>query len=69
MITIVNFGSSKTPLISEMVAACGKENVVVKWDEVSETHLKKSSGILFSGSPTMFTEADHKPYIEKFSFI
>jgi GMP synthase (glutamine-hydrolysing) len=69
MITIVNFGSSKTPLIAEMVSSCGKENRVVKWNEISENELKKSSALIFSGSPTMFTEADHQPYIEKYNFV
>lgn len=69
MITIVNFGSSKTPLIEEMVKSCGAKCVVLKWDECKKTDFKKSSGVIFSGSPTMFTEADHKPYIKKFSFL
>jgi GMP synthase (glutamine-hydrolysing) len=69
MISIVNFGSSKTPLIEEMVKSCGADCVVLKWDECKKTDFKKSKGIIFSGSPTMFTEANHKPYIKKFSFI
>ncbi|MBI3511205.1 MAG: gamma-glutamyl-gamma-aminobutyrate hydrolase family protein [Bacteroidetes bacterium] len=68
-ITLINFGSRKTPLIADMVSACGGECAMVKWDEVSESELKKSSGIIFSGSPAMFTEVDHAPYIEKFSFL
>lgn len=69
LITIVNFGSSKTPLIAEMVSACGAENEIVKWKDCVEKDFEKSAGIIFSGSPTMFSEADHEPYIEKFSFI
>jgi GMP synthase (glutamine-hydrolysing) len=69
MVTIVNFGSSKTPLIAEMVSACGADNKIVKWNECNSNDFQNSSGIIFSGSPTMFTEADHKPYIENFSFI
>ncbi len=69
MISIVNFGSSKTPLIAEMVASCGAQNEIVSWDECNETSFKKSAAIIFSGSPTMFTEADHRPYLEKFNFI
>ncbi|CAN5373616.1 GMP synthase subunit A [soil metagenome] len=69
MITIINFGSSKTPLISEMVSACGVENEIVKWNECSAADFENTSGIIFSGSPTMFTEADHAPYFENFSFI
>jgi GMP synthase (glutamine-hydrolysing) len=69
MITIVNFGSSKTPLISEMVTSCGKENRVVNWNECSIDELKKSSKIIFGGSPAMFTEIDHQPFIDKFNFV
>src|SRR5688572_14043371 len=69
MIAIVNFGSSKTPLIAEMVKACGAETKILKWQECSEADFKSAKGIIFSGSPTMFTEADHKPYVEKFSFV
>jgi GMP synthase (glutamine-hydrolysing) len=69
MIYIVNFGSSKTPLIAEMVHSCGAETTIVNWKDSSANDFKNSSGIIFSGSPTMFTEADHKPYIEKFSFV
>jgi GMP synthase (glutamine-hydrolysing) len=69
MIAIVNFGSSKTPLIAEMVNACGGETKILGWKECAEADFKNATGIIFSGSPTMFTEADHKPYVEKFSFV
>jgi GMP synthase (glutamine-hydrolysing) len=69
MIYIVNFGSTKTPLIKEMVKLCGVKCKVVKWKESKVVELKKSSGIIFTGSPTMFTEVSHNPYIKKFSFI
>jgi GMP synthase (glutamine-hydrolysing) len=68
-VAIVNFGSSKTPLIAEMAGSCGVETKIVKWNECAEEDFATSSGIIFSGSPVMFTEADHKPYIERFSFI
>jgi GMP synthase (glutamine-hydrolysing) len=69
MITIVDFGSSKTPLIAEMVSACDAENQIVKWKDCNPGYFSGSDGIIFSGSPVMFTETDHAPYIEKFSFI
>ncbi|MDQ3108267.1 MAG: gamma-glutamyl-gamma-aminobutyrate hydrolase family protein [Bacteroidota bacterium] len=69
MITIVNFGSSKTPLIAEMVSACGAENQIINWKDCNHGYFSGSDGIIFSGSPVMFTETDHAPYIEKFSFI
>src|SRR4051812_5070556 len=69
MIIIVHFGSSKTPFIAEMVSACGADNRIVKWKECTAADFTDATGIIFSGSPTMFTEADHAPYIEQFSFI
>lgn len=68
-ISIINFGSSKTPLIADMVRDCGSECTIVKWNEANEDELKKSNGIIFSGSPTMFTEADHAPYVSRYSFV
>lgn len=69
MVTIINFGSKKTPLIANVVASCGKENRIVNWDECAVDDLKSSTKLIFSGSPTMFTKADCGPYISKFSFI
>ena len=69
MIAIVNFGSRKTPLIGEMVNACGAETKILDWKNCTQADFKNIDGIIFSGSPTMFTEADHQPYVEKFSFV
>lgn len=69
MITIVNFGSSKTPFIVDMVRALGHDAQMVKWNESHPSDFKNVSGIIFSGSPTMFTETDPAPYFEKFDFI
>ncbi|HEU4716997.1 MAG TPA: gamma-glutamyl-gamma-aminobutyrate hydrolase family protein [Bacteroidia bacterium] len=69
MIAIIDFGSRKTPLIAEMVSACGKENALIGWNDFSLEKIASSSAIIFSGSPAMFTEADRTPYFEKFNFI
>ena len=52
-----------------MVVSCGAKCKVVKWKECKITDVKKASGIIFTGSPTMFTEVSANPYIKKFSFI
>jgi GMP synthase (glutamine-hydrolysing) len=69
MIRIIQFGSSKTPAIAEMVTACGFENEIVAWETASKEDLQKSSGIIFSGSPTFFTEVDHSPYFDHYDFV
>lgn len=69
MITIVNFGSSKTPFIADVVRSLGREATIVKWNEVDEANFQNSRSIIFSGSPTFFTEVDHRPYTERFSFV
>lgn len=69
MITVVNFGSSKTPAIAELVRSLGQEVQMVKWNETQPSGFAGNSGIIFSGSPTYFTEVDHTPYFEKYSFV
>lgn len=69
MISIINFGSSKTPFISEMVNDLGYASRILKWDECNASELENDRGIIFSGSPVFFTEVDFTPYEERFSFI
>ena len=69
MIHIINFGSRKTPFISEMVKELGYESKVFIWDQTDGIDLEKADGIILSGSPTFLTEVDHKPYHERYGFI
>ncbi len=69
MITVVNFGSTKTPQILSMVKELGKECEEIKWSDFSSTNYNKQQAIIFSGSPTFLTEVDHSIYHEKFSCI
>ena len=73
MIHLINFGSSKTSLIADVVRACGSECTIIDWQNFSQEQINpdsyRDSGMIFSGSPAMFTEVDHKPYFEKFAFI
>lgn len=69
MITIVNFGSTKTPAIASVVHSFGHQVQIVKWNESSPADFENNSGIIFSGSPTFFTEVDHSPYFEKYAFV
>lgn len=69
MISIVNFGSTKTQFISDFVSACGYVNVILPWQETTENKLWDSEAIIFSGSPEYLTEISHKPYHDRFGFI
>lgn len=66
MIRILQFGSRKTEMIKSCVLACGREAEVLDWKEPQEK-TADIEGIIFSGSPTFFTEVDHAPYHEKIS--
>jgi len=69
MIHIVDFGSSKTQAISDIVKEFGYENQILKWNSCSEKDFQKSSGIILSGAPVLLTKVDYSSYIEKFKFL
>jgi GMP synthase (glutamine-hydrolysing) len=69
MIYIINFGSRKTPFISEMVSELGYENKIFTWDQTDKSDLEKAGGIILSGSPTYLTEVSHQPYHDRYGFI
>lgn len=69
MITVINFGSSKTPQILSVVRELGFECEEKNWKDFSPEHYGKQDKIIFSGSPTFLTEVDHTPYLERFSCI
>lgn len=68
MIEIIQFGSTKTPRIAEMVEQCGFAHRITDWKEFSATQLSNAQAVIFSGSPTFLTEVDHSPYHEKFGW-
>lgn len=69
MITIINFGSTKTPHIRSVVRELGYEAEEKNWKDFSAADYGKQEKIIFSGSPTYLTEVDHTPYIERYSCI
>lgn len=69
MITVINFGSTKTPHILSVVQSLGHECAEVKWNDFTSAKYGKQRGIVFSGSPTFLTEVDHTPYHERFSCV
>ncbi|MCA6363028.1 MAG: gamma-glutamyl-gamma-aminobutyrate hydrolase family protein [Bacteroidetes bacterium] len=68
MIHIIQFGSTKTPHIAEMVIQCGFQTHITDWREFSQSDLRDAKAVIFSGSPTFLTEVDHAPYHEKFGW-
>ncbi|MCK6638515.1 MAG: gamma-glutamyl-gamma-aminobutyrate hydrolase family protein [Bacteroidia bacterium] len=69
MITVINFGSTKTPHILSMVKALGHDCEEVKWNDFTSEKYGQQRSIIFSGSPTFLTEVDHAPYHERFSCV
>lgn len=78
MITIFNFGSSKTAQIVSVVRELGYPCEEKNWKDFSPSdydRMNQEGGrsnqdkIIFSGSPTFLTEVDHGPYLERFSCI
>lgn len=69
MVTVINFGSSKTPQIVAVVRELGFECQERNWKDFSAADYLKQDQLIFSGSPTFFTEVDHTPYLERFSCI
>lgn len=78
VITIINFGSTKTPQILSVVRELGFEAEEKNWKEFSSADYArlndvvgqgKQNKIIFSGSPTYLTEVDHTPYTERYSCI
>src|SRR5688572_4908283 len=67
MITIIDFGSSKTPLIAASLNSLGYANEVVEW--TMKPRLDKTKGIILTGSPTLFTEVGSAEYTDKMGFI
>jgi GMP synthase (glutamine-hydrolysing) len=69
MITVINFGSTKTPQIISIVREFGFEAEEKNWREFSAADYGKQDKIIFSGSPTFLTEVDHSPYTEQYACI
>lgn len=69
MITVINFGSTKTPQILSVVRELGFDAEEKNWKEFSSADYGKQDKLIFSGSPTFLTEVDHTPYTERYSCI
>jgi GMP synthase (glutamine-hydrolysing) len=69
MITIIDCGSQKTPLIESLIYEHADTKVIPLFDLVPETDLSDCIGVVISGAPILITEKDPEPYIERFQWI
>lgn len=69
MITVINFGSTKTPQIISTVNAFGKSCQEISWTQFTIGDYGLQDGIILSGSPTFLTEVSHAVYHQKFACL
>ncbi len=68
MILIIDFGSTKTPWIKEIIGNSVSCEVVGFYD-FDEKHVDNYSAVVFSGAPILLTEVDHEPYLKVFDWV
>ena len=69
MITVINFGSTKTPQIISTIQELGYSAEEKQWESFPAEDYGKQDKIIFSGSPTFLTEVDHAPYLNRYACI
>ena len=67
-IAIIDFGSSKVSDIERCLEELNAETVVYRWDELPKS-IDTAKGIILSGNPTLITENDSQPYLDKLAFL
>jgi len=68
MIVIIDCGSNKVPLISDMLTTLKSKSIVIHMDHLKDIHLANCNGVIISGAPILLTEkADD--YLSKFDFL
>lgn len=68
MFLIINFGSSKTPQIAEVINDLGFKATIIPWKD-NFTLNDQVEGLILSGAPILLTQVDQTPYLEKFLFL
>ena len=69
MIYIINFGSTKTPAIQQVVESLEYACEVISWEQPEKIDHAKATAFILSGAPVLLTEMDHKPYTSKYTFL
>lgn len=69
MIYIIDFGSSKTSNIKNVVEGLGYNCRAIPWQEPHLVDFKNAKGFILSGAPVLLTETSSEHYLEKYRFI
>ncbi len=67
-IIIIDFGSSKVSDIERCLEELNAESIVYKWDKLPK-NVNNARGIILSGNPTLITDNDPQPYLNKLEFL
>jgi GMP synthase (glutamine-hydrolysing) len=65
---IINFGSSKTPQIEEMVYEFS-DYLTLPFDEINDATATAFDGVILTGSPILITEQEITPFLERLQWI
>ena len=68
MITILNCGSNKTPMIG-MCIPKGVEHQILDFLDFKSNSNQNIKGIIISGAPILITEQDIHPYLSQFNYL
>jgi len=63
MISIIDFGSRKTPMISSVLNELEIDNEIIPFENY-KTHLHSPDGFILSGAPILLTKTDAEPFVE-----
>lgn len=67
-IAIIDFGSSKVSDIERCLEELNAESITFPWDKLPK-NIIHARGIILSGNPSLISENDPKPYLEKLEFL
>jgi GMP synthase (glutamine-hydrolysing) len=68
MIAIIDCGSSKTPIINDLVYE-HIDTVVIPLFEFKREQFDHVLGFIISGAPILLTEIDNEPYLNQFTWL
>lgn len=69
MISIIDFGSSKTPAIADSFKTQGYHCVVIPWEQSGLIDKQNTKAYVLSGSPILITEKDISTQLSTYDFL
>jgi GMP synthase (glutamine-hydrolysing) len=69
MISIIDFGSLKTPLIAKALDSLGHNLKIIHWNESEKIDKENTSAYILSGAPILITGTDISEFISRFEFL